>query len=54
MTAHYNFHLQKEMNKELYSNAEFGRYDVYNSTEHAFGFLDNVIPIQFGYTFRSK
>ena len=39
------------MNKELYSNAEFGRYDVYNSTEHAFGFLDNVIPIQFGYTF---
>ena len=45
------FSSTKGMNKELYSNAEFGRYDVYNSTEHAFGFLDNVIPIQFGYTF---
>lgn len=41
----------KGMNEELYNNAEFGRYDIYESTEHAFGFLDNIIPIQFGYTF---
>lgn len=45
------FSSTKGMNKELYNLAEFGRYDIYESTEHAFGFLDNVIPIQFGYIF---